>query len=578
MRDVLCLDRARRARLWGVVVLTASIAWSCVSAPPIELGASVYATHGMVVAAHPEAARAGLEVLQAGGNAVDAAVAAAFALGVAEPDASGLGGGGFLLIYLAESRRLVAIDYRERAPFSATSEMYALGGPGLPGLWNAPGTAVEQKALMTTGGGSVAVPTMLRGMELALELAGTLPLCAVLAPAIELAESGFTVSRSLYTNVLNNYGELLDNDDLGSIFLRDGLPVEVGERMTRPALASTLRRIAAEGVDLFYRGELAERILETVAAAGGGLKPCDLAEANARVVTPLIMPYRDLEIAVLPPPAGGATLLQGLRILETMDVPDPLWASADAVHYVAEALKGAMADRDTYLGDPEFVDVPVPALFSADAAQMARDRIDPAQATAFPAPLAVESSGTTHISVVDAEGNCVALTQSLNLFLGAKLAVPGTGILLNNTMGDFVADPGWPNSPDATKAPLSSMSPTIVLRDGAPVLVIGTPGGRRIATVLALVLTPWSMGGDALLETVVEAPRFYAEQQTLYVEGRIPREVLADLAARGHLIVDQGDYSTFFGGIHAIEIARPDGAVLLHGVADSRRSGAAAGY
>jgi len=543
----------------------------------ITVASAVEGSEGMVVAAHPLAARVGVEILKNGGNAVDAAVATAFALGVVEPEASGLGGGGFMLIYLANTGEMVGINYRTTAPAAAMPDMFALNGPGLPGYWGGPTSIMEQTTLRKIGGGGVAVPLMLSGMDAALQKYGSMTLAEVIVPAIELAENGFPVSDNLYNNILNNYIAIMDDPEMTSVFLNDGLPYEPGEIMTMPDLGRTFRAIADGGSDVFYHGALADAIVEGVRGYGGLLAKEDMTGTQAFFCDPIVGSYRGYEIITIPPPSSAVTLIQILNILEGFDLEAFGQESVDTIHRMAEAYKLAFAYRDAYLGDPAFVDVPFSDLLSKELAAELCARIDPDQAHLNPLPSSFEGNDTTHLSVIDRDGNMVALTQSLNSFMGAKFIIPGTGILMNNTMSDFDPEAGAANSIAPGKAPLSSMSPTFLFREGSPFLIVGSPGAQRIVTTIVGLIVDL-VDFDLSLQEAIDAPRFYCHSDTLYLEGRIPNTVKTALEEKGHPISTKGHYDLYFGGAHVIQIMEMEGAISYLGVADPRRAGQAAGY
>ena len=543
----------------------------------ITVAPAVEGSEGMVVAAHPLAARVGAEILKKGGNAVDAAVATAFALGVVEPEASGLGGGGFMLIYVAETGETIGINYRTTAPAAAMPDMFAIDGPGLPEYWDGPTSKTEQTALRKIGGGAVAVPLMLSGMDTALQKYGSMTLAEVLAPAIDLAENGFPVSLNLYRNILNNYISIMDDPEMTSVFLNDGLPYEPGEIMTMPDLGRTFRIIADGGADVFYHGTLADTIVDGVQKYGGILAKKDLAQAQATICKPIVGGYRGYKIVTMPPPSSAVTFIQILNILEKFDLKSLGQETAATIHRMAEAYKLAFAYRDAYLGDPDFVDVALNDLLSKDLAADLYSQIDPNRAHLNPTPGSLEGNDTTHISVIDQDGNMVALTQSLNSFMGAKFIVPGTGILMNDTMADFSPETGTVNSIAPGKAPVSSMSPAFLFRDGAPFLILGSPGAQRILTTIVELIVNM-VDFHMTLQEAMDAPRFFCHNDTLYIEARIPAEVQTVLEERGHPISKRGAYDLYFGGAHVIEITNGEEGLSYLGVADPRRAGQAAGY
>jgi gamma-glutamyltranspeptidase/glutathione hydrolase len=544
---------------------------------PIVVGKVVRARHGVVVAAHPDAARVGGEILRRGGNAMDAAVATAFALAVVEPEASGLGGGGFLLHYDVAETEYSALDYRELGPSAATPEMFSIGGPGVPGHWSGPTDEPSQTALRKYGGGAVAVPRMVAGLLEAHRRHGRLPLGDVLEPVIRLTEDGFEVSEHLYGTVLDAYDVLLSNEPMGAVFLNDGLPYEPGELMRRPDLAGTLRTIVAEGADGFYRGEMAEAIVRSVRGAGGILSLDDLASVSVQEEPALRTTYRGRTLVGLQVPAGAVPIFEALHVLEGIDLPAMEPGDPGAAHWMVEATKLASADRVAYLGDPAFSDLPPDRLLSLEWANRQRARIDPQRAMLNPEPLDESSGSTTHVSVIDVDGNMVALTQSINYFLGAHVFVPEAGILMNNTMADFEPEPGGPNSIAPGKVPLSNMSPLFVLEDGRPRYILGTPGGTRItSTLVRLVvgLVDWRLP----LDEAVDAPRFDSEGSTLCIESRFPASWVSAMEGRGHPMELKGAFDQYFGGVHAIAIVDGAGGSSYLGVADPRRPGQAAGH
>lgn len=560
-----------------IIVLTSPFGCIALANDVIRVDQVIQSSHGIVVAAHSEAARIGAEILQRGGSAMDAAVAIAFALAVVEPEASGLGGGGFLLLYDATTRQSVAMNYRETAPFAATPTMYSLRGPGLPGLWDGPSDEAAQTTLRKIGGGAVAVPRMVAGLIEAHKQYGQLPLADVIEPAIQLAEDGFPVSENLYRTILNTYDILLSNDAMAAAFLNDWLPYEPGEMMCRPDLARMFRLIVEDGAEAFYRGEIAEAIVRAVTAAGGLLSLDDLSSVTVAVEPALNTTYRGRSLVGLPVPAGATPVFETLHILEGIDLSAMDPGCADASHWIVEATKLAFADRGAYLGDPAFCEVPLDYLLSLEWATRQRARIDPETALLHPEPLEDESESTTHVSVIDANGNMVSLTQSINFFFGARVFVPEAGILMNNTMADFDPEPGGPNSIAPGKIPMSSMSPLFVFGEDGPQYILGTPGGTRITSTLVQLivdLIDWQLP----LYEAIDAPRFHSQDATIYTESRFPESWVNTLRDRGHPIETRGAFDLYFGGAHAIQIIEVEGASLYLGVADPRRSGQAAGY
>jgi gamma-glutamyltranspeptidase / glutathione hydrolase len=462
---------------------------------------------GVVAAAYPEASRAALQMLDRGGNAVDAAVAAAFAAGVVGPYHNGLGGGGFALVQLAQTSETLALDFREVAPAAASRDMYLRNGQVVP-------------TLATDGALSVAVPLATQGYLALLARAGTLSPSVVLAPAIRLAREGFRVTPKYQAMARLRVNCLRQDAEAARLFLRPGeggLPgiPALGTVLRQPELARTLERIAQEGSAAVARGRVARAIAETVAQAGGVLTAEDLARAQVRWRQPLWGSYRGHRLAVFPPPtAGGVAVLQVLGMLEQLRPEGFARRRVEDLHLYIEAVRRAYVDRARWLGDPGFSDMPLQRLLSADyLGELARS-IDRARATpsasllagsapaAAASPSGPERKNTTHLSVLDRAGNAVALTTTLNGAFGSCLVAPGTGILLNNQMDDFAAQPMRPNTYGVVtgeanaiapgKTPLSSMSPTLVFQKAHPervLLALGSPGGATIPTTVLEVVT-----------------------------------------------------------------------------------------
>jgi gamma-glutamyltranspeptidase/glutathione hydrolase len=536
---------------------------------PARAGRLAEGKSGMVATAHPLASLIGEEILKKGGNAVDAAVAAAFGLGVAEPNASGLGGGGFILIYRAKTKEVVAIDYREVAPLKATPDMYKMTPDGK--------VADDE---ITVGHKAVAVPGTLAGLTMALQKYGTMSLKDVMAPAIRIAEDGYLVSMTLNGMMKDNFEKLSKYPAAAKVYLKDGLPYEPGDRLRLIDLAKTYRLIAAKGPDVFYKGEIAEAIEKEMKSSGNGLiTKEDLAGYQPVMRTPVRGSYRGYEIVSMAPPSSGGThIIQLLNILEEYDMAKLGFNSAASLHVMAEAMKRVFADRSRYMGDTDFVQVPVKGLISKKYAEELRKGISLESAgKGIPAgnPVPYESGGTSHLSVIDKEGNLVALTQTINYFFGSGVLVPGTGILLNNEMDDFVPKPGTMNSIAPKKKPLSSMSPTIVLKDGKPFLALGSPGATRIITALAQILMN-VIDHKMSLQEAIDAPRIHCLTGDIFLESRIPKEVQQTLTDRGHKLSVRGAMDLYFGGAQGVMIDPKTGT--LYGAGDPRRDGMARGY
>jgi gamma-glutamyltranspeptidase / glutathione hydrolase len=476
--------------------------------------APVAAEHGMVVTAQHLATRVGVSVLQRGGNAVDAAVAVGYALAVVYPAAGNLGGGGFMTIRMADGRQTV-IDFRETAPLAATAGMYLdTGGKLMPGA-------------STHGHLAVAVPGTVAGLEDARAKYGTRPRGQLIAPAIALADRGFVLDQGDIDLLHLATGDFRQDPASAAIFLKQGEPYRVGDRLVQHDLGRTLRRIAREGPAGFYAGAVARAIAASSRAGHGLVTLADLAQYRPVERAPIECDYRGYHVVAPPPPsAGGVILCEMLGVLEGYPLRELGFRSAQAVHDQIEAMRHAYVDRNSLLGDPAFVHNPVDRLLDKAYAAKIRAAIDPAHAgdsaALAPGVAPHEGTNTTHYSIVDARGNAVAVTYTLNDWFGAKVTAGGTGVVLNDEMDDFASKPGTPNlyglvQGEANaiapgKRPLSSMTPTIVTRDGRTVLVLGTPGGSRIiTTVLHTILN--LVDYDMTIQEAVDAPRFHQQWQ-----------------------------------------------------------------
>lgn len=473
--------------------------------------------HGMVVGPERLAAQIGTDILKKGGNAVDAAVATGFALAVSFPRAGNLGGGGFMLIHLAEGNKQTLIDYREIAPAAATRDMF-LGEDG---------QLDKERAYFSRK--SAGVPGTVAGMVYALEQYGSMSLKEVLAPAIALAKKGMTVTYAL-NHEIGARAEGLRRDEAASklFFKADGSAYDIGDTWKQPELAWTLKQIAKHGAQAFYTGEIAKRIVADMEANDGLITAADLAAYKAVERVPVRGTYRGYEIVSTPPPSsGGIHIIQMLNILESFDLKSMGHNSAAYLHLLTESMKLAYADRSQYLADPDFYDTPTQKLIDKEYASKQRARINLNKATAAAdiAPgrdLPNESFDTTHYTVADKDGNVVSNTYTLNFSFGAHIAVPGTGMLLNNEMSDFAIQPGQPNPfglvqgeanrIEGHKRPLSSMSPTMVFREGKPWLATGSPGGSTIITTILQTLLN-AIEFDMNIAAAAAAPRIHHQWQ-----------------------------------------------------------------
>jgi len=527
----------------------------------------------MVAAAHPIAAEKGLEILKKGGNAVDAAVATAFTLNVVEPFASGIGGGGFMVIYLAGDKKVTTINFREKAPAKTTPDMFMREGE-------------TDQTLRTSHGLAVAVPGALSGWDYALKKYGSMSLDEVMEPAIKTAENGFILSSTFSKINKDEYEKLMLTAGEDSCYLNNGFPYEQGDIFKNPDLAETFKTIASHGIKEFYQGALAQKIVSIVQKKGGILDLDDLKTYKPIEQQPLKGSYKDYTLYTVGPPAsGGLHIIQLLNILENWPLGKWGCSSAEYIHHFSEALRFIFADREHYLGDPEFVDIPIDQLTSEDYGENIASLIDPKKMsehypfTEFNEKIH-KKANTTHLCVVDKDGNIVSLTQSINHFFGSGIVPENCGFILNNHMDDFSSRTDSNNSPRPNHRPLSSMGPLILFKDKSPFLILGSPGGTRIFPSLTQIIVnilDFSMD----LDEAIEAPRFFSysvlgEARPLSVESRIPETVLKALEKWGHQIDIREDYDTYFGGAQGILILEKDG--LLHGGADSRRDGHAAGY
>jgi len=532
----------------GIVIFPA------LGARPATKNAEVTAARGMVASAHPLASQAGVEVLKAGGNAVDAAVAAAFAVGVVEPNSNGIGGEGMMIIYQAKTRKAVAIDYRSAAPAAVAFP------EGIP----------------SSGHAAAAIPGTVAGLSLALERYGTLPLARVLEPAIKLASDGFAVSPTLAGIILDHFEALSQEESLAKVFCPDGLPLEAGDTLRNPDLAQSLRQIAAGGRDVFYRGEVAEAIAAEMQARGGLITKDDLAGYRAIERQPVKGAYRGYGLISTPPPVGGLAVVEIMQILERFNLRRHAPLSPARIHLMAEAMKRGIADWRTFVADPDFVTVPVTGLLakryaSARAAEINPKRISDKIAPGDPA--GGQSSSTTSLSVVDQDGNMVALTQTISDFFGAKVMVAGTGIILNNEMDNFSAQ--GVNALAPGKRMRTTIAPTIITKGRKPFATIGTPGAARILTTMPLLISNL-IDYRLSIQGAIEMPRFFPSDKDLIIEPRLPEQTVVALEKMGYKVKPLGAFDLFFGGAQGI-IIDPRTKKRIGG-ADPRRDGAVVGY
>ncbi len=539
----------------------------------------VTAQNGMVASQEAVATNVGVDILKKGGNAVDAAIATGFALAVTLPRAGNLGGGGFMLVHMAASGDTEALDYREKAPAAAFRDMF-LGADGEP-----------DKEKSRYSGLAVGVPGTVAGFEAAYKKygSGNLAWADLIAPAIALAENGITVTQGLSDALTSAQKRLTQDPASAAIFYKENAtPYQPGETLKQADLAGTLRLIAEKGADGFYKGEIAEKIAAKVQASGGGMTTDDLAGYEAIWRKPVTGTYRGYEIASMPPPSsGGVHIVEILNMLETFPIAEYGPNSADSIHVMAESMRRAYADRSKYLGDPDFVSVPVKGLTSPDyAAELVKtirmDAATPSEDVKPGDPFPYESNETTHFSVVDKDGNAVSNTYTLNFSFGVGLTADGAGFLLNNELDDFSAKPGVPNAygliggtanaVEGNKRPLSSMSPTLVFKDGGLFMATGSPGGSRIITTTLQVIMN-VVDHQMNIAEATAAPRIHNQwlPDEIRIEEGLSPDTIRMLEGRGHKV----EVQNAMGSTQSIMKVGD----TLAGASDPRRIGAlTAGY
>ncbi len=551
MISALCSRRRLLAAFAFFLVVPAAALARDPYVPSVANAHAVGAEHGLVVAQEKIAAQIGGDVLRQGGNAIDAAVATGFALAVTYPRAGNLGGGGFMVVHLAARNEDIAIDYRETAPAAATRDMF-LGPDGKPDNAKSRDSAL-----------GIGVPGSVAGFALALEKygSGRFTLAQLLAPSIALARDGFVLTDDMADTLPQWYRRLAKWPGSVKVFSRpDGTSLRDGDKFVQPDLATTLSAIAEQGPRGFYEGPVAEKLVQGIRDAGGIMTTDDLKSYQAVTRTPVRGTYRGYELVSMPlPSSGGTVLIETLNILEGFRMGDLEQGSPASLHLLIEAMKRAYADRARYLGDPAFVNAPTNILLAKDYATRQRASIDPEHATPADKVTSAlqprEGSNTTHFSVVDGQGNAVANTYTLNFSYGVGMVAEGTGVLLNNELDDFTPAPGASNAfgligyeanlPGPGKRPLSSMSPTVVLKDGKVVLVTGTPGGSRItSTVLQVIVNVLDYHMD--VAAAVAAPRLHHQwmPDEVIVEPGFAPDVLEGLQARGHNVRESMGYSS----------------------------------
>jgi len=537
----------------------------------VTTGRDATSKKAMATASKYEVSQVGAEIMAKGGNAVDAAVAMGFALGVCEPFTSGLGGGGLATIHTAEGENFF-IDFREVAPAAATLDLYV----------DASG---ENNGNTKEGGLASGVPGEVAGLLYLLEHHGTMSREEVMEPAIRIATEGFTVSAYCANAISDAYEKTQKFPEMAKVYLdENGLPWEEGAVITNPDLAKALQLIADQGADAFYKGEIGEAMVATLAKYDGVMTMDDLAGYEVHELEPVTGDYRGYTVISSPPPSSGGThLIEILNILENFDVASMEVNSAEYVHLFAETFKLAFADRAKYMADTNFVSVPLGGLTSQAYADKRAQDIDlnVAMEQAAPDdPSPYEHTDTTHFSVADVDGNCVAITKTINYYFGSGVMVDGYGFMMNNQMDDFSTDPESVNKIEPGKKPLSSMSPTVVLKpDGSPFLVLGTPGGSRIFSGVAEVISR-VIDSKMDLHTAISVPKIwncsnknnlqYEEPLKGYEQYALTDETIAKLTEMGH-----GEMKTTRSGAFQCIMFMDDGT--LYGTADPRQDGKAVG-
>jgi gamma-glutamyltranspeptidase/glutathione hydrolase len=537
--------------------------------------------NGMVVSASKIASKVGVEILKAGGNAVDAAVAVGFALAVTYPYAGNIGGGGFMVIHLQDGTN-TTIDFRERAPFTAYRNMYL----------NKDGNVIENMSL--EGAASVGVPGSVAGLIYALEKYGTMKLAKVIQPAIDLAENGWALesqdAESFYKflEVFSKYPSSL------KIFTYNGVPYKEGDLFKQPDLAWTLNQIRDKGVDGFYKGKVSDLFVQQMMDMGGFMTHADLEKYYPVEREPIVGRYREYKIiSMAPPSSGGIALIQLLNILENFDIEKDEWGSSRYIHRLVEAMKYVFADRTYHLGDADFYPVPVNRLISKEYAKTIFDKIGE---NAVPSIqiyegdtlIFIESTETTHYSVYDSSGNAVSVSTTLNSAFGSKVVVEGAGFLLNNEMNDFSEKPGVPNqfgllgtnanAIEPGKRMLSSMTPTIVLKDNKPFLILGSPGGSMIITTVLQVIMN-CIDFNMNIQEAVAAPRIHHQwmPDKIYFEKfAINKDAMENLVKMGYDFSDMNDLIKIIGLVYVIMIDQINH--IIYGASDLRANGSAEGF
>jgi len=522
---------------------------------------------GMVVCAHPLAAAAGRKVLASGGNAMDAALASLAMLNVVEPHASGLGGGGFALYYEKAADSVYMLDYRERAPKRLNRTVFFQPEDTL-------------KLIQRTGGTSILVPGAAAGWQQLHRRFGTRTMPDLFADAVAVADTGYLISEKQAAIIFEHVEDLMKDSLQASIFLEDSLPPAAGFRITQPRLSKLLSFLSKTRLENFYFPPYSTEVVATIKAHGGQITESDLNAYQPVERKPLRVKYRDYDIITTSPPAGGGlVMLETLKLLEAYDIKSMGLLTPEYIHTVSTAIRQARTDAAHWLGDPDFARIPVDTLLSPSYLAQVRDSLPQDSVPPKLSPLdsirAFGPGNTTHLVVADKDGNLVSITQSINYFFGSGVMVPELGLLLNNHLADFNNDTTSANPIAPNRRPVSSMAPTIILKNGEPVLVIGSPGGPRIPAALVEVILAVLEFGMPLNEAL-DLPRFFPAGVNLVYETRLPQATLDSLAAKGWKPYATEPISNYFGGVQAIHF--PESGPHMTGSSDPRRDGAADGY
>ena len=529
-------------------------------------GRDAVGENGVVSTGREDATQIGIDILKAGGNAIDAAVAISFALGVSEQQSSGIGGGGFMTVRFAETGEVIFIDFRDMSGAAASLDMFEILEDG----------RVKDQA-NKIGPLAVAVPGEVKGMLYALDTYGTMDRKTVMQPAIDMARNGFEVSKITRRDIMDAFVQISRYDATAAIYLdEDGLAPETGTILKNEDLAHTLELIAEQGEEVFYKGEIAEKIVAAVQAEGGYLTMEDFANYEIHVSEPVHGNYRGYDIySSNLPSSGGTIIIEMLNILENFDVASMDPESAEYFHLLSEVCKLGFADRTKYMGDPAYVDVPKSGLISKEYAKSQAARIDMKKAGEYEEgdPWPFESESTTSYSILDKAGNMVTVTKTVDATFASGLVAAGTGILLNDTLVDFSLDPESPNVLAGSKRPLSSMSPTLVLKDGEPAFCLGAPGTTRIITGVMQVITK-VIDHNMDIQDAIDAVRMHDDFGTLILENRVPAAVIDELKAMGHEMFTAEEWFTF----PCVQACQKKADGTLKGAADPRRDGKALGY